>query len=88
MASASIPRALKASLVESEPSFARMLNSLTASPTLSMDHWPLSAPATRDCMNSSADRPRAAYWDEYSFRVSIMSPFLSAPFWAPAAMSP
>lgn len=54
------PRPLKASALLSLPSFALMLNSLTASATLSMLNRPASAPSTREPMNWSALRPRAA----------------------------
>ena len=80
ISSAFNPREVKASIVVWLPSLARMLNSLTASPTLSMEKTPASAPFTRLVRNSSADKPRAAYCAEYSFRVSSRSPFWSAPF--------
>ena len=86
VSSAFSPKAVKASMVESLPSLARILNSLTASPTLSMENTPASAPLTRLVRNSSADNPRAAYCAEYSLRVSRRSPFWSAPFCAPLAM--
>ena len=82
------PRLSKASRLVSLPSFALMLNSLTASPTLSMENRPASAPSTRVPMNWSALRPRAANCGLYSFRVSSRSPFLSAPFCAPTAIRP
>ena len=78
----------KASAEDLEPSFARMLNSLTASPTLSMDHMPDSAPAMSDDVNSCAESPSDAYWFEYSFSVSSRSPFWLAPRCAPTVMSP
>ena len=80
------PSVANALVVDLEPSFARMLNSLTASPTLSIENTPASAPAIRPLTNWSADSPNAAYWVEYSFRVSSKSPFWSAPFCAPVAM--
>ena len=73
--SAFIPNISKASVVVSLPSFTRILNSLTASPTLSTENTPASAPSTRLDINSSAERPRAAYCAEYSFSTSNRSPF-------------
>ena len=84
--SAFIPSSSNASAVVSLPSLARILNSLTASPTLSTLNTPASAPSTRLETNSSADRPRAEYCAEYSFSTSSRSPFLSAPFCAPMAI--
>ena len=75
ISSAFMPSEVKAPIVVSLPSLARMLNSLTASPTLSIENTPASAPPIRPCRNSSADSPKAAYCAEYSLRVSSKSPF-------------
>ena len=86
ISSAFIPSAWNASMVVLLPSFALKLNSLTASPTLSMENTPASAPLISPVTNWSADNPNAEYCAEYSFKVSSKSPFWSAPFCAPTAM--
>ena len=55
------------------PSFIRILNSLKASPSLSIDHVPCSAPDTSILNISSADSPAFAYCTEYSLITSHIS---------------
>ena len=68
------------------PSFIRILNSLKASPILSMLHTPVSAPFLIELNISSALNPACAYWLLYSFITSSKSPFWFSPSCAPCAM--
>ena len=63
-----------------------MLNSLNASPSLSTDHVPASAPFCNILNISSAEIPAFANWTEYSLIVSNKSSFLFRPFCAPCAI--
>ena len=83
MSSAFSPSASNAAAVPSEPSTARMLNSLNASATLSASR----APALRPCDIRPTDvepsMPRLRNSVPYSVMVSVRSPALSAPLWKP-----
>ena len=68
------------------PSFMRMLNSLKASPILSMLHTPVSAPFLIELNISSALSPACAYWLLYSLITSSKSPFWLSPSCAPCAI--
>ena len=73
-------------MVLSLPSMARMENSFTASPTLSIWKTPFSAPLMNVCIIWSAVRPISAYLGAYSLITSSRSPFWFAPFCAPTAI--
>ena len=68
------------------PSFIRMLNSLKASPILSMLHTPSFAPFWIELNISSALSPACAYWLLYSLITSSKSPFWLSPCCAPCAI--
>ncbi|GFI25119.1 hypothetical protein IMSAGC012_00225 [Lachnospiraceae bacterium] len=68
------------------PSFMRILNSLKASPILSMLHTPVAAPLAIELNISSALSPACEYWLLYSLITSSKSPFLLSPFCAPCAI--
>ena len=68
------------------PSIARIENSLTASPTLSIWKTPFSAPEMSVCIMSSAVKPISAYFGAYSLNTSSRSPLRFAPFCAPTAI--
>ena len=68
------------------PSFMRMLNSLNASPILSMLQTPVAAPFAIELNISSAPSPACEYWLLYSLITSSKSPFLFSPFCAPCAI--
>ena len=63
-----------------------MLNSLKASPILSMLQAPVAAPLEIELNISSALNPACEYWLLYSFMTSSKSPFLFSPFCAPCAI--
>ena len=68
------------------PSFIRILNSLKASPILSMLHTPSFAPFWIELNISSALNPACAYWLLYSLITSSKSPFWLSPCCAPCAI--
>ena len=82
--SALSPRLVRYSLAV--PSFMRILNSLKASPILSMLHTPVSAPFWIELNISSALSPACEYWLLYSLITSSKSPFWLSPFCAPCAI--
>ena len=86
VSSAFKPISLNACIVPSDPSLTLIPNSFTASPSLSTEKVPASAPFAKLLNMSSASSPNDLKCTEYSLILSSKSPFLSRPFCAPCAI--
>ena len=71
---ASRPSTLNASLLDFDPSVARIENSLTASPTLSMAYWPIADAPTKVSIMRTESMPIWPKNCAYSWDASITSP--------------